>query len=176
MGWDNDFIATVYGHKFWPLTGEGELRMSEISHALSMICRFNGHVKKFLSVAEHSVLVSKLSPPEYALEGLLHDAAEAYLTDLPSPVKRSLPGYYESEARIERRISQRFRVVFPLPSEVKDADKQAMLAEAHVLMEFDFEADGYGKAPAYAEDLIHSWTPVQAQIEFRNRYEELRRI
>jgi uncharacterized protein len=84
-----DWIQTYTGKQFWPLSPLPEdIVIEDIAHALSMQCRFGGHVRTFYSVAQHSVHVSLLVEPQYALWGLLHDAAEAYLVDLPRPIKK----------------------------------------------------------------------------------------
>lgn len=69
-----------------------------------------------------------------ALAALLHDAAEAYLVDLPRPVKRSMPEYHRAEARVERAIAQRFDIPYPMPPEVKEADERMLATEAATLM------------------------------------------
>ena len=96
---DNEpWIQTVSGKKFPLLTPDTEaIDIQDIAHALSMICRFNGHCISFYSVAEHSVHVSRLVAPNLALWGLLHDAAEAYLGDVPTPLKGHLGGFRDRE-------------------------------------------------------------------------------
>ena len=71
----------------WAGPNPDDIRIEDIAHALSNQCRFAGHAREFYSVAEHSVHVSQLCLPEHALWGLLHDASEAYLVDLPRPLK-----------------------------------------------------------------------------------------
>lgn len=72
----SDWIATFTGGVFFPLAPRVEdVRISDIAHALSMLCRFAGHTRGFYSVAQHSVLVSRLCSQQDALWGLLHDAS-----------------------------------------------------------------------------------------------------
>lgn len=109
----------------------------DIAHSLSMQCRFSGHCKQFYSVAEHSVIVSLLVKPEYALYGLMHDASEAYLTDVTSPVKPELGNYHDLEYQIMGAILTRFQLLDDskeLWDDVKDADKAQLKAEAKHLM------------------------------------------
>ena len=95
--------------------------IEDIAHGTSMQCRFNGHIKEFYSVAQHSVhvadMVYKLTgSKKLAFEGLMHDSSEAYLADLPRPVKRALPSYKDMELVMEKRIAEIFGYDFPLNS------------------------------------------------------------
>ena len=105
------FIGTFSGLRFWPLDPNPEkILIADIAHALAHQCRFGGHASKFYSVAEHSVHVSQLCLPEDALWGLLHDASEAYLVDLPRPLKLlpEFAPYREAERRLQRAVALRF--------------------------------------------------------------------
>ena len=106
------FISTFSGQKFYPLDPrENEILIEDIAHALSLMCRGNGHVKHFYSVAQHSIFCAK----EAALRGyskkvqlgcLLHDASEAYISDITRPVKKLLPSYLEMEDRLQSLIEK----------------------------------------------------------------------
>lgn len=83
-----DWVQTFSGEMFFPTVPErNEVLVEDIAHSLSQQCRYNGHTKKFYSVAEHCLLLSSAVPKRYALEALLHDAAEAYIGDMVRPIK-----------------------------------------------------------------------------------------
>lgn len=115
-----------------------EITLKDIAHALSLICRFGGHCTQFYSVAQHSVLVSEITKqlggtPDQVYAALLHDATEAYLIDLPRPIKNQLPDYKTAEKGLEKIIAEKFKVV--LDDEIiKKADMIALAMEADVLM------------------------------------------
>lgn len=83
-----------------------------IAHGLSNICRFGGQAREFYSVAQHSVMVAECPcvPRSLRFEALMHDAAEAFVGDMPSPLKRLLPEYKVIERRVEHAIRKRFRL------------------------------------------------------------------
>lgn len=118
-------ITTVTGRFFDLLQPHMyDYDIEEIATALSNICRYTGHVNKFYSVAEHSVLVSRLVPPPLALCGLLHDASEAFVGDVSSPLKKLLPDYRKIEEAVQSAIAWHFDVPYPYPEEVHKADKR----------------------------------------------------
>lgn len=138
--WDKDpsAIQTRYG-KFDPIHPDPKfLDINDIAHALSQLCRYGGHTSQFYSVAQHSILVSSYLPQEYCLWGLMHDATEAYLCDLPRPIKMfSKIGepYREIEQRLMEVIAARFGLSMPIPEIVKHMDNWILLAEARDLLE-----------------------------------------
>lgn len=143
------FIETRFGTKFPFLNPSvDDIDVKDIAFSLANQCRFNGHVP-FFSVAEHSVAVAARLPPHLQLAGLLHDAAEAYLSDIPSPIKAYLPDYQEMEERVQKVIYAAFNVVLSDAdkTEIKYADKDATHTEAFYLLESQGE----------------SWTPVLFQ-------------
>ncbi|MDO4254358.1 MAG: hypothetical protein Q4C81_04310 [Kocuria sp.] len=96
-----NWMQTYTGRRFYPLDSRPEdVDVVDVAHALSMQCRYNGHVRLFMSVAEHCVLVSRLVPSEHALWGLLHDATEAYVGDMVRPLKLHMPEYRAVEDRV----------------------------------------------------------------------------
>ena len=100
-----------------------QINLQDISHALSRVCRYAGNTEPLYTVAQHSLLVSAFCSQENKLWGLLHDAAEAYLGDVPKPVKDLCPDYRAIEARIERAVADYFGLPYPIPVEVMRVDK-----------------------------------------------------
>jgi 5'-deoxynucleotidase YfbR-like HD superfamily hydrolase len=168
------WMQTVSGRAFPVLNpSPSDIDIEDIGHALANLCRFAGHVRKFYSVAQHSVIVSETVPPAYALEGLLHDAPEAYCVDLPRPLKHSglLDNYRDIEDGIWGAVAIHFGIPYmPHPS-IKEADVRCLLTEQRDLMcrqakPWEDRAEPYDFA-------IIPLTPRQAKLQFMARYKEL---
>ncbi len=130
-------ILTVDGEYFdfaAPGSSRHVVTLNAIARGLANTCRFAGQCARFYSVAQHSVIVSHIVPPEFAIDGLFHDAAEAFVGDMPKPLKVRLPDYQAVEDVIERVVFGQFGLSLPLPSEVKVADKIALATEQRDLM------------------------------------------
>lgn len=172
------FIETFTGVSFRPFEPVVEdIRINDIAHALSNQCRFSGHVRHFYSVAEHSVRVSRLverlgHPPIVQLWGLLHDASEAYMVDLPTPLKaHPVFGalYREAEARLMVAIARRFQLPGTEPRAVRFADAVMLATEVRDLMP--------GRLEHWADlthnpdrEVVHAWRPRRAEMEFLTRF------
>jgi hypothetical protein len=131
------WVQTYSGKRFNPTNPQmNAIVIQDIAHALSMQCRFSGHVKSFYSVAQHCVLVSHICNREDALHGLLHDASEAYLVDVPAPLKRSgkFDSYLEFEKNLQDLIYKRFGLDPVEPPSVKYADTKLLVTEARDLL------------------------------------------
>lgn len=124
------WIFTYTGQKVHPFDLKpDQVRIADIAHALSRTCRYSGHVEGYYSVAEHCLLISDLVSEEHEMCALLHDAPEAYLTDLPSPVKSKLSGYNELEEKVWSVIAKKYGVPQQIPKEVKHFDESIVRAE-----------------------------------------------
>jgi hypothetical protein len=125
-----DWMLTAGKRKYYPMDPRtDEAHIDDIARHLSLICRYNGALNDFYSVAQHSVLVSRILPDHLKLWGLLHDAAEAYCQDIIRPIKRGLVGYKEIEELNERCIAEKFDLPYPIPQEVKEADDKILVTE-----------------------------------------------
>lgn len=126
-------IATMSGRFVDLLNLRAEdVEINDVAHALSMICRWGGHVRDAYNVAQHSVLVSEIVEeryPQYALHGLLHDATEAYVGDVVGPLKAHLPEFRRIERGVWIAIAERFDLDPKIPREVHEADKIALATE-----------------------------------------------
>lgn len=145
--------------------------IEDIAHALGNLCRYAGHAKRFYSVAEHCVLLSKAdNMPGTPLARLLHDAVEAYITDLPRPLKGFLPNYKHIEHQIDAVIAKKYGVDF---GPVKPGDTKMIEIEAPVLMHDNFfeihnmNNPGAPLVPRSDSAIeIIGWSPDVAAFEF----------
>lgn len=175
-----NWMQTYTGRVYWPVDPRAdEVFIEDIAHHLALLCRYTGACSRFYSIAEHSVIVSRMVPRQHALAGLLHDAPEAYLNDLNRPLKRS-PGL-EEYRRIEVlnwwAVAARFDLDIELPHEVEQADNEILFHEQAVLMPPAPEGLDWGMGlprPAVLRpSLLHCWDWIQAEREFLHRYKEL---
>lgn len=160
-----DWIQTAMGRQFWPIDPRpDEVFADDIAHSLSMLCRFGGHCLRFYSVAEHCVLLSRHVAPEHRLWALLHDASEAYLVDVPRPLKPFLKGYREAEDKIMQAVCAKFGLSPEMPTEVKAADTAILSDEAEQNMSRPPVAWSTTTTPLGVT--LQYWSPNRARREF----------
>lgn len=170
-----DWILTATGRQFWPLDPAPEdVCIEDIAHSLALQCRFTGHCLEYYSVAEHCARVSRIVPPEDALWALLHDASEAYLTDLARPLKRhsGLGREYQwIEMQLMDVICERFGLPCEEPPSVKRADDVLLMTEKRDLMAHC--AQKWVETAEPLPDVIIPWSWDGAKSEFLLRFYEL---
>lgn len=169
------YITTYTGKHFDPaLPQQDKIDIRDIAHALSLICRGNGHVKTFFSVGQHCIhcaleAESRGYPPRLILACLLHDASECYLSDVPRPIKGSLPRYREVEDRLLEQVYCKYLGSGLTEREeelVKQIDSDMLYYDMlHLLGEKMQE-----EAPVMATDFSYAVLPFE-QVE--RRYLEL---
>ena len=165
------WIDTWSGRKFWPLDPHPQdVAIEDIAGALSNLCRFGGHTREFYSVAQHSVLVAEVlsaEPADTRMWALLHDAAEAYLVDVPRPLKTTaaFASYREAEQRILAAIAKAFGLPTAMPKQIDSADRLLLATESRDLMSPSMLAS----CPSDVEPLparIEPWSPGKARDAF----------
>jgi uncharacterized protein len=167
------FLAS--GNRFWLFDPRPEdVHIEDIAHGLSNICRFSGQSRKFFSVAQHSVLVSEQLTKPYQLAGLLHDAAEAYVGDIITPVKHAIKGFDKIEAKIMGAIRTRFGLDEGRSfwNEVKKADDMIMATEFRDVARHGIRQGGFPYPPLKAK-IRAFWEPASAKARFLERFEQL---
>lgn len=172
------WFQTYTGLKLNPATMQPkDVRLEDIAHALSMLCRFGGHCERFYSVAEHSVYVSqdrRLSTNFVRRKALAHDFSEAYVLDMPRPVKHLslMSGYRLIEHRVEKVVAAAFGLDSQsdyVRYEVKNADDLMLATEAHFLM--PDQANGWHlREEPDTTFVIECWGPMLAKRELLKRF------
>jgi hypothetical protein len=142
------------------------LNIIDVAHSLSMQTRFGGHSKVFYSIAEHSLWVAKKlqkdgMSPIVVYAGLMHDSSEAYLVDIPKPIKLELPDYNRLEDSLTIRLAKKFQFEYPFPVVIKKIDKKAL----------KYEWNKY----IVADNPVQSMSQAEAKKEFLKMYYDLTR-
>lgn len=165
----SEYITTYTGKHFKPMQPDPDLiRIADIAHALSLICRGNGHVHTFWSVGQHCICCAKEAaarglPDRMVLACLLHDASECYMSDVPTPFKKELRDYQEQEEHLLSVIYEKF-----LGSDLT-AEEQAQLKRIdRAMLWYDLEnllgEVQYGEVPDLHIDLDYAVRPF-AEVE-----------
>ena len=183
---DRGCITTFSGTIFNLIDPRPEMIvLDDIAHHLSMVCRWAGATKEFFSVAQHSVLVSKIVPDHLQRWALLHDAAEAYIGDITRPLKAMLSDVGVIERRIMHEIAQAFELGWPEPADLAQYDDQIQKLEAVLFIRHDGRfhdrsGDVCDLADLRPEQHIPSFyltpcSPIDAKAMFLARYRQLSR-
>lgn len=146
--------------------------IEDVAHGLAMTCRFAGQCYRHYSVAQHSVHVSQIVPPEHAYQGLMHDASEFAVGDMAKPLKVMIPDYTVIEKRVEAAVFRRFNVPTPLPPSIKEADIIMLATEQRQLMR-NRDDWNYTRGRAPLDIKIPAWSPEDAKARFLARFAEL---
>jgi 5'-deoxynucleotidase YfbR-like HD superfamily hydrolase len=174
------YLQTVSGRWVNPFDPDpGQLDAGDIARALANQCRFGGHSRVFYSVAQHAVIVSELveqrgGDVEDVFAALMHDATEAYLGDMPHPLKHRSPlgaAFKEAEDHLERALRERFRIKPDVP-EIKRADRALLATERRAFSAEDWHwPELEGVEPLDLE--LQAMSPDEAAEAFAQRYAEL---
>lgn len=183
-----DWMQTFTGRQFWPLDPRvEEVCIEDIAHSLALQCRYAGHCRVPYSVAEHSVRVcwyvgakvhedgrvSQEGEARLMLAALLHDASEAYLVDLPRPVKRHMPDYRPIEDRVTAAVESWAGLPAGLCAHhlVKEGDEVILATEARDLL--GPHAADWNLSHAPLPKVIVPWSWQEAERAFLTAYRGL---
>jgi 5'-deoxynucleotidase YfbR-like HD superfamily hydrolase len=178
---DEQWISLLSGAKFnYNRPEESDVTIEDLASALSNICRFAGHLPRFYSVAQHLVNASHIVSDQHAFTALMHDTAEAFTNDLPTPLKWAFPIFKELEVKTEAAMGAKFGFEYPYPAEVKEADTIMLMLEKYYVKEDDTVWPNYEQytkkvvKPYLNKVELESWQPRRARREFLERYHELK--
>lgn len=153
-----------------------DLGIEDIAQGLSNSSRYAGQPSRFYSISEHCFWCSHMVPSEFALEALMHDAAESVMTDLPHPLKELLPEYKAMEHRLEAAIARKYGLIFPYPPIVKEVDIRMRLTEMPQI----FTCKGRNMLSSTGLEpfqiKLACWSPSEARMMFTKRYDQLTKV
>ena len=165
----HDYITTYTKIKFTPLCPVLEdIKIEDIAHSLSMLCRANGHYSSFYSVGAHCIncyeeAVARRESPRVKMACLLHDAVESYISDVTRPVKKHLPQYQDIEEKLSKAIYEKF-----LGSPLNDYEEQMvkLIDDAMLYYEFlEFAAYKLEDEPPYVAATPDFYRGTMKQVE-----------
>lgn len=133
------------------------INIDDIAHSLAQMPRFGGHLPIFYSVAQHSICAALHASGKNKLVALLHDASEAYMMDMPRPIKQRMGDYKIFEENLMKVIAHKFGFEWPMPEEVKDIDRVLLHNEWN-----EYMLAGRGK------ELTHKEIKDQFLLHFKN--------
>lgn len=173
------WIQTASGRKFDYLSMDPEQWcIQDIARGLANKCRFSGQLSwsgVWYSVAEHCVHVSYMVPYGHELDGLMHDAVESVMGDVPTPLKKMIPEFGRIEDQLYRAMASKFHVSLSVPRQVKAVDNEILLAERDHLFGPPIEPWDLDStvAPRLPEHGFPCWSPRAAENAFLTRFEQL---
>lgn len=171
---EKSWVVTLSGSRFSILKPDPDaVKIEDIACALARQARFNGHTRFFYSVGQHSCLGAQVSPTkDVALQMLFHDATEAYVGDLVSPVKALLPDFEIIESRIHWAIAQKFGLEYPMPKIVKQIDRRLLATEIRDLITRDLKSWNIKEDEPFDFPII-PWPPEVTEARFLELAREL---
>ena len=159
-----NYIETWMKIKFYPLDPRPEeINLYDIGRSLSHQCRFLGHINFHYSIAQHCVLLHDYIEEPHKKQMLMHDCSEAYLCDIPSPLKPHLTNYHELEKNLQTMIYEKYNIDVIEHPRVKECDSKIIFDEITALKNYSITTP-----PALGVDILE-WTPNKAYGEFLNR-------
>ena len=174
---EENYIETISGTAFHFLDPQpDEIFVGDIAWSLSNQCRYTGHVTDFYSVAEHCVLLydyakkHNLGDKKFLRTLLMHDASEAYLTDIARPIKAHIPDYKKLEVRIEQAVADKYDLIYPYPQLVRDLDTRILMDEREQVMNPSDNVWGVVAEPLGVP--ISYLNPLEARSEYMQRFHE----
>lgn len=197
---DTSSVICLHSGKFFDMLRPeryGELDIEDIAHGLSLICRYGGQCKEFYSVAEHSLRVTDLvgqlwkettegedASPLLLLTALLHDASEAFIGDVITPLKRiqEMEAYRCVEQAIEETISRQWGLLYPLPEIVRNVDRLCMYVEMkeflhrsiEELVTFPLDLREFSSLDGFPGPRWETLPSKLARVMFIRRYQQLK--
>lgn len=153
-------ISGQYVNVFEP--NPDTLLIGDIAHALSNQCRFGGHLPRFFSVAQHSLLCYLIANEDSKFDALMHDASEAYLLDMPKPIKMEISQYNDIENNLMNILANKFGFNYPKTPEVERVD--------HYLLEWEWNVIMLNKTNSQFPP-IYCMSPEEARIAFITAFE-----
>lgn len=173
----DQWISLLSGGQFnYNNPEESDVCLEDLAGALSNICRFSGHLPAFYSVAQHLVNTSRIVDSSIAYDALMHDTAEAFTNDLPTPLKWAFPVFKTLEEKIEAAMADKFGFNYPYPDGVKKADTEMLILEKiYVKKDYSIWPNYEGIKVDHLVDKVDlkGWQPQRAKREFLNRFYEL---